>query len=331
MAVTTAPRRTLVPTADALPAVLPTDRLLASGMPVPALRTELRRIDDLRNVGSVVFAVAQPAATMAAAVAIGHPLAWAGAFVAMGPAFARSSILAHEAAHRLLFSNRRANDLVGKWVLAYPSLIPFEIYRRSHFAHHRDEHGPDEPDRNLYEGYPITSASWRRKLRRDATGVSGWKNLAGLGRGLRGQASRPEALRIVAAQVGVLVLCTVAGHPELYLVLWLGPWLTSWRVCNRLRAVAEHGGMVRSDDRRMTTHHVDRQSPLARATIVPFHTGWHLAHHVDMGVPWRNLPALHRELVEAGWVTPALTHPTYRSLWRTLHSRPDGTEAAQTL
>ena len=32
--------------------------------------------------------------------------------------------------------------------------------------------------------------------------------------------------------------------------------------------------------------------------------GQHLAHHVDMGVPWRNLPRLHDELVRAGWVTP---------------------------
>ena len=53
--------------------------------------------------------------------------------------------------------------------------------------------------------------------------------------------------------------------------------------------------MQRSKDRRQTTHHVE-QSWLARFWIVPFNTGWHLAHHVDMGVPWRNLPQLHAEL-----------------------------------
>ena len=53
-------------------------------------------------------------------------------------------------------------------------------YRRSHFAHHREEFGPNEPDMNLYVGYPITRASFRRKLRRDAVGVSGWKNLRAL-------------------------------------------------------------------------------------------------------------------------------------------------------
>ena len=56
--------------------------------------------------------------------------------------------------------------------------------------------------------------------------------------------------------------------------------------------------------------------------LVPFHTGWHLAHHVDMGVPWRNLPRLHTELVAAGWVVPELEYPNYRALWRALRSRP---------
>jgi fatty acid desaturase len=56
--------------------------------------------------------------------------------------------------------------------------------------------------------------------------------------------------------------------------------------------------------------------------MVPLNTGWHLAHHVDMGVPWRNLPRLHAELVEAGWVVPPLEYANYRALWRALASRP---------
>ena len=71
--------------------------------------------------------------------------------------------------------------------------------------------------------------------------------------------------------------------------------MTQWRVINRLRAIAEHGGLEASSDRRVTTHNV-RQSWIARFWFVPYNTGWHLAHHVDMGVPWRNLPRFHAEL-----------------------------------
>jgi fatty acid desaturase len=208
---------------------------------------------------------------------------------------------------------------VGRWLLSYPAFVPFEAYRRSHFAHHKEEFGPNEPDLNLYNGYPVTPSSLRRKLVRDAVGVSGWKNLRPLLRALLSRSSRPFAARIVAAQAALLALFALAGRPELYPLLWLLPWMTSWRVLNRLRAIAEHGGMERSPDRRRTTHHV-RQSRLAGFVIVPFNTGWHLAHHVDMGVPWRNLPRLHAELVEAGWVVPDLEYPSYRALWRALSS-----------
>ncbi len=310
----------MVPPAAVLPDVLPTDRLTASGMPVPELRAELRRIDDRRNVGTLVLAWMHAAATIGLAMWIAHPVGYALTVVFMGPVFARLMIISHEAAHKLLFTNKRANDWVGRWLFAYPSFVPLEIYRRGHFAHHRDELGPDEPDLGLYRGYPITRASMRRKLVRDAVGISGWKNLKPLLRSMWSGSTRPIALRILAAQLVLVGIFTLLGRPELYLVLWLLPWMTSWRVVNRLRAIAEHAGMERSSDRRRTTHHV-HQSRLANFWLVPLNTGWHLAHHVDMGVPWRNLPLLHAELVEAGWVTPDLEFADYRSLWRALGAR----------
>ncbi len=321
MVAVTDARTTVVPADDVLPDVLPTDRLLASGMPVPELRAELREIDDLRNVGSVVLAVGQPIVTIGAAVWIGHPLAYLAAFVLMGPAFARLAILGHEAAHKLLFTNKRWNDAIGRWVLSYPAFVPLDAYRRGHFAHHKDEFGPNEPDMNLYNGYPITEASFRRKMWRDARGSSGWKNLKGLLGALRSKGSRNIAVRILVMQLPILAVAILIGRWWVYPLLWLGPWMTSWRVINRLRSIAEHGGMQRSKDRRQTTHHV-QQTWLARFWMVPFNTGWHLAHHVDMGVPWRKLPQLHAELERAGWVTPDLTYPTYRALWRALRSRP---------
>lgn len=311
----------MLPPRELLPDALPTERLTAAARPVPALREELRRIPNLANVGTVAGVYVQSFGVIALAAWLGTWWGWAAAFLLMGRAMALYAILGHEAAHRLLFSSKRANDLVGRWLLAYPAFVAFDAYRRAHMAHHKDEMGPNEPDVALYRGYPVTRASLRRKLTRDAFGSSGWKNLKGLLRAFRSPSARPVALRILAAQVAVLAVFTAFGRPELYPLLWLGPWLTVWRVINRLRAIAEHGGMTRSDDRRLTTH-VVRQSWLARFWMVPYHTGWHLAHHVDMGIPWRRLPDLHRELVASGWVTEGLVYPSYVALWRALASRP---------
>jgi fatty acid desaturase len=308
----------MVPAEPALPDVLPTDRLTAKGVMVRPWRDELRRIPDAHNALTVALAVVQTYGVVVAAAVVNTWWAWIAAFVLMGRGHALLNILAHEAAHRLLFSRRRLNDAIGRWVLGYPTFQPFATYRRSHFAHHRDEMGPDEPDLALYHGYPITKASWRRKLRRDATGESAYKNLKGLARAARKRS--PEALQILAVQVVLLGASIVAQRPWAY-VVWLGSWCTLWKVSNRLRAIAEHGGMERSADRRRTTH-VIRQSRIARFCMVPYNTGWHLAHHVDMGVPWRNLPRLHDELVAAGWVTPAIEYPNYRAFWRACSSRP---------
>jgi len=320
----------MAPPAHARPDVLPTERLNARGMPQPFLRDELRRIPNLRNAGNVVSVWAQsfgliafvcwltPQLPLIAALPV-----WGATFLLMGRSFALYAILGHEAAHRLLFSKKRLNDDVGAWAIGYPSFVPLEAYRRGHFAHHKDEFGPNEPDLNLYNHYPITRASFFRKLRRDAIGISGWKNLKGLLSAFKSETARPIATKIAVAQGGVFAVLLLIGGPSrwwLYPLLWLAPWMTVWRVINRLRSIAEHGGMTRSRDRRMTTH-VVRQSWLARFWMVPFHTGFHLAHHVDMGVPFQRLPRLHDELVASGWVVEELEYPSYISLWKALSSR----------
>ncbi|MEZ5257158.1 MAG: fatty acid desaturase family protein [Ilumatobacteraceae bacterium] len=266
---------------------------------------------------TVVLLYAQTLGVIAVTVWLGWWFVPVG-IVLMGRAHAQFASLMHEAAHRVLFANKRANDLVGRWILGYPGWTSTDAYRRVHAAHHREEFGPDEPDIPLYAGYPVPSDSLRRKLTRDLTGRTGWKLMKQFLSGLRTPGrSRDTVLKILAVQAVLLVAAVLSGHWWVYPVLWLLPYLTVWRVINRLRAIAEHGGMQRSKDRRQTTHSV-RQGPLARFFLVPYHIGWHLAHHVDSGIPFRNLPRFHEALREAGYVTDNIEYADYPSLWRAL-------------
>jgi fatty acid desaturase len=309
----------MVAPADALPAVLPTDRLLAGGKAVPGIRSDLRKISNQRSALAVVLVVTEPIAIIWLAVELAHPVSWVLAFLLMGRQYARFASLGHEAVHRTLFTNKKLNDVVGRWILSYPSWVPFELYRRSHLNHHRDEMGPKEPDKALYRAYPITRASFRRKLIRDATGQTGIKLFRGL---IRATFKRkPPAVKIMLCQVPLVAAFVLIGRPELYVLLWWLPHVTVWRVINRLRSVAEHGGLMQSADRRQTTHDV-KQSPISSFWLVPFNIGCHLAHHVDMAVPNWNLPKLQQELVASGWVTAEYSYPNYRSLWRALSSAP---------
>jgi|MEHZ01.5.fsa_nt_MEHZ011463857.1_37 fatty acid desaturase len=316
----------MVAPARALPDVLPTERLLAGGKAVPAIRADLRKIPNLRSALAVTLVVTEPIAIIWLAIKLGHPVSWVAAFLLMGRQYARFASLGHEAVHRTLFSNKKLNDLVGRWLLSYPSWVPFELYRRSHLDHHRDEMGPKEPDKALYRAYPITLDSFRRKLIRDASGQTGFKLFRGLVRAaLKG---KPVAVKILLCQIPLIMAFSLIGRPELYVLLWWLPHLTVWRVINRLRSVAEHGGLMQSADRRQTTHDVN-QGPMASFWLVPFNIGYHLAHHVDMGVPNWNLPKLQHELVSSGWVTPQYSYPNYRSLWLALSTGPAQEPAAE--
>lgn len=314
----------LAPDPEMVPPFEGSDRLRPDGRPRPEFRAELRRIPDLANAGHVAFTLALPFGyTALATAATGWPRVvavpvWFVVFVAMGSWFQRVLTLHHEAAHRLLFSSRRWNDWIGEKLIGW---LVFgdggSGYRLVHTQHHRDEFGEKEPDFLLYARYPVPKASLRRKLVRDAVGVSGYKNLKPAVVGLFKPTRRVRALRYLSGQVCVFSVFAACGQPWAYLLLWLLPWATYFRVFNRLRALAEHGGMTRSSDRRFTTHDI-AQGWLARNVFLSQGIGYHLAHHVDSGIPMRNLGRLHRALQEDGYIVEGLTHRGYWSFFRSL-------------
>ena len=308
-----------------------TEDVMPDGRLVSSRREALRQIPSVRNGLSVVSVFVQTALLIFLAVHFG-PIAWLPVFILMGRAHAQFASLMHEAAHRLLFRNRMLNDFVGRWLIGYLAFTNTDAYRRVHMAHHREEFGPNEPDIALYANYPVSAASWRRKLVRDAEGRTGLRLLRDQLRGARSEVAvvRQTLFKILAVQAVLIVGAIVTGYWWVYPLFWLLPYLTVWRVINRLRSVAEHGGLMASDDRRIATHSV-KQHWTARFFLVPFNIGFHLAHHVDAGVPFRNLPKYHQMLVNSSYVTVGgnggnggndrgYQYPNYRSLWTALHT-----------
>ena len=313
----------MAPTIDSLPRVIDNPSIGTDGRPVPELRAELRRIPSLLNAWSVLWCYGQNILILAAAVHINHIATWLIAFLLMGRMHAQFASLMHEAAHRLLFKHRGANDWVGNWLLGFPAITSTPAYRRVHMAHHREEFGPDEPDIPLYANYPITAESFRRKLVRDATGQTGIKLFRNQLRGFRSPDVRVRRtlLKMTLVQAIVVGAFFAVGHPWLYLTMFVLPYFTLWRVINRLRSIAEHGGLRADDDRRIATHSVV-QHPIARFYLVPYNIGFHLAHHVDAGVPFRHLPKYHALLRKSQYVDDSYEYPSYGALWKAASGFP---------
>ena len=320
----------MVPDASVFTQIDGNDKILTNGHPTSQWRTELRHIPNFRNAISVTSIYVQTFFIIWVALELHNPITYVIAFLLMGRAHAQLLALMHESVHRLLFRNRKLNDFAGRWLLGYMSFVNTDGYRYVHMAHHREEFGPNEPDIPLYANYPITRASFWRKMRRDGLGSTGFRMLRGQFMSLF--KTDPQQLntqrKIFSLHAVLLILSVIFVNPWVYVMLWLVPYITVWRVMNRLRSIAEHGGLRADDDRRVTTHSV-KQHLFSSFYFVPFNLGWHIAHHTDSGIPFRSLPKYHRQLQASGFVTDAYQYSSYLAIWRALRSRPEALASAK--
>ena len=294
------------------------NRLHPDGRPKKAFRDQLRKISNFKNSFSVILSLLLPPLIVWVSMIYSHTLIWIFLILCMGIAQNRLFIIHHEAAHRLLFSNQKINDLIGIRLIGWLAFgSGSHGYRIGHIRHHRDEFGPQEPDFVLYSFYPISKSSMSRKLLRDLSGISAFRILRPRFQRLNDLRHLRLTVSFLSGQLMIVALFWIFSNLAMYFLLWILPWVCVYQFLNRIRAITEHGGMTQSSDRRRTTHYI-RQNRLANFFFVPLNVGYHLAHHVDMLVPYRNLPLLDQALMEDGYISSDLIWPNYRSLWKAL-------------
>jgi fatty acid desaturase len=310
------------------------------GLPAELVR-EFARRSAWRAAGPILldFAVIALAAAAALAFWFDLPLTIA-AVIVIGTRQHALFVIAHDAAHYLLFENRKANDLAGR-ACATVQGLSMCTYRVIHRLHHNNLYGELDPDTALHGGYPRGRAYLVKKLLKDLSGLTAWKTYAyflGGAPALNTQtrvALRPlddtspklkdEARKdrnfVIAFHVVALAFFAWAGYLVQYLVLWVLPLVTVVQAILRLRAIAEHGATV------------DFSSPLtaARTNTVPPWLGWlifphgvnyHIEHHLYASVPFYRLRALHREMSARGLLDGAEVVPFRVALGKIFAERP---------
>jgi fatty acid desaturase len=227
-------------------------------------------------------------------------------------------VIAHDAAHYLLYQDRKVNDAVGR-ACATVQGLSMCTYRVIHRLHHNNLYGELDPDTALHGGYPRGRSYLIKKLLKDLSGVTAWKTYAyflGGAPGLNTQTNvalrplddtsrklkdeaRSDRNTVIVVHVALLALFAWSGYLIQYLVLWILPLVTVVQAILRLRAIAEHGATT------------DFSSPLTAARtnvapawlewlIFPHHVNYHIEHHLYASVPHYNLPELHREMASRG-------------------------------
>jgi fatty acid desaturase len=230
--------------------------------------------------------------------------------------------LEHDCGHRMLFSNNRANAILGQWLCAYPIFSDQPRYAAGHQKHHAFAGTRNDPDLPNYQAYPVSSESFRRKVIRDLTGQTGWKAARATWR--RGKADLSKAPWNGNALAGyaimnglIFAVLSTLGEGLLYL-MWPAAYLTTYMLIARLRQVAEHGAvpdLFDLDPRMNTRTTIVRW--WERLFVAPFHLNYHLEHHFQSNVPCYNLPAFHRYLKAKGVYDETEFPVGYRELYAT--------------
>jgi fatty acid desaturase len=246
------------------------------------------------------------------------------------------AIILHDCSHDSMFTSRRVNRFVGNWFGAYPILHDVDKYRPYHLQHHINTGLDEDPDVSLTTGYPTTRISMVRKFLRDLFGPTGIKGnvavilmqLGVLKYALNGKAEWVSLKEKSAAQIFSAAVKNIAGplvsnlilflilfafgQPWLYL-LWIGALLTTNNFSLRVRSMAEHS-MV--EDR--SNPHKNTRTTYAnffeRILFAPHHVNYHAEHHLCMGAPSYNLPAMHQLLLAKGFYTEGTMEKNYISI-----------------
>jgi fatty acid desaturase len=266
---------------------------------------------------------------LAGAMAVVWPITIPLAVMIIGARQLGLAILMHDAAHGALHPNLAVND----WAGDHLTTGVLHLYRPYHLSHHKYAQQAEDPDLVLSAPFPITRASLRRKMVRDLTGQTFYKQRwAPFVRRLR--ARRPgdplwplvreglwERRRFLAGMVATLALTAPFGLWWVWPVLWLVPQATWLPLVTRLRNIAEHACVAQGEPDPLRHARTTRANWLERAFIAPYWVNYHCEHHMFMHVPCYHLPRAHRLLAAKGLTARMLTAPGYLDVLRQATSR----------
>jgi fatty acid desaturase len=267
----------------------------------------------------------------AGAIALAWPITIPLAVMIIGARQLGLAILMHDAAHGALHPDLKVNDFLGDY-LTPGGLVAYRTY---HLGHHKFAQQAEDPDLALSAPFPITRKSLWRKVVRDLTGQTYYKQRwAGLVKTLRerkpNQPLWPILKKAVVSRrrffIGMIATVAVTapfGFWWAWPVLWLLPQATWLPLVTRLRNIAEHACIAKDEPDPLRHARTTKANLIERALLAPYYVNYHCEHHMFMHVPCYNLPRAHRLLKQKGVMPGMLTAPGYWDVFKLASSKPE--------
>jgi fatty acid desaturase len=266
------------------------------------------------------------------------------------------AILMHEGAHGLLHPDRKLNNFLGQWPSGAATGSDLHAYRAYHLTHHKFTQQPEDPDLSLSKPFPTSRASLRRKVMRDLTGqtffkqrrsqfATAWRGVKAIlaresgdgtrdtsaGRalnlqsrsGLDAPVANVDGAKTTARTVGrflaiqgILLAVSLIFSGWVPFLLWLIALATTFQLFLRVRNIAEHACTTTGSEDPFTHARTTYANLIERTTVAPYWVNYHSEHHLFMGVPCHHLPLAHRLLGQGNYHQRMTIEPDYLSVLR---------------
>lgn len=274
------------------------------------------------------------AAASALFIVFPNPLTFVFAVMVIGARQLGLAILMHEAAHGCVHPNIKLNDFVGQWLCGAPTNSDLLRYRDYHLQHHKFAQQAEDPDLSLSAPFPTTRASLWRKVVRDLTGQTFYKQRiqpsldafkAGKAKGVPFGKTAVGVFNFwkpfLIVHVPIIAVTSAFGLWWAWPVLWLIPMATWYPLVTRLRNIAEHALVGENQPDPLRHARTTIANPIERLLIAPYYVNYHCEHHMFMHVPCWNLPKAHRKLREKGVTERMLVAKGYLGVLKAASSK----------
>ncbi|MBJ7222358.1 MULTISPECIES: fatty acid desaturase family protein [unclassified Brenneria] len=210
----------------------------------------------------------------------------------------------HESAHRVLASNVKLNDFLGKYVSGYTIFQTFKKYARSHVILHHNFLGDldKDPDSQYYRESNLFDTSSKRKFL--------WSHLISplllskspsfiryLIKNRLGDIKDREVKTLLIVWFFILLLCYLTDAFSILFFYWIVPLITTFPMIGWFIELAEHYPIIDNDD------DIDKTWNRFSAKAELFFTGmhaenYHLTHHLMPSIPFWNLKKAHEIMMQ---------------------------------
>ena len=135
----------------------------------------ITRVSPWRGIWLVAHGWIVSIAVLSVAAYLANPIGWLAAIILVGGRQLGFAILMHDAAHGALHPNRKINNFLGDWLTGAAVGSDLIAYRTYHLQHHKFTQQAEDPDLSLSKPFPTTRASLWRKVLRDLSGQTFFK------------------------------------------------------------------------------------------------------------------------------------------------------------